>query len=90
MPLSLDILDLNPETNTPKQYAILDVMLVDLSNHLKRETRSFQLVFEPRKYLLSEIVGQIKQKENAASTDFTLVDIDKGFRVRHVFKDIKN
>jgi len=44
-------------------------------------------VIEAKKYLLSEIVAMIKQREPG---EYTLVDIDKQFRIRHVFQDVKS
>jgi hypothetical protein len=46
-------------------------------------------VLESRKYYLSEIIEKIKELYHG-NGEFTLVDMDKNFKIRHVFKEVKN
>ena len=79
------------ENGMPRKYAIIDVLIVDQGDLIKKK-RSFkplQLVLESRKYFLQEIIEKIKEKY-LGNGEFTLVDLDKNFKIRHVFKEVKN
>jgi len=88
--LEYSVLDLE-KNDLPRKYAIIDVLIVDQGDLIKKK-RSFkplQLVLESRKYYLSEIIEKIKELYQG-NGEFTLVDMDKNFKIRHVFKEVKN
>jgi hypothetical protein len=79
------------KNDVPRKYAIIDVLIVDQGDLIKKKRffKSLQLVLESRKYYLSEIIEKIKELYQG-NGEFTLVDMDKNFKIRHVFKEVKN